>query len=151
MLIPPFSPPSLTLSFVGGMEGPHDVRTVVRESRERLRSAACRVRDVGDLRKRMVVKSQGGELERVKVMVCEGCMVDVQLSKDYPKGRAVTVTGIEARGVGKETGEGIRGEINGNQWEGVGGAMDKCRERVMEERVKGGGEGLGLGIGGLPR
>jgi hypothetical protein len=140
--------PDLTdlVQFAGNMEGPHDVRTVVREARERLRSAAARVRDVGELRKRMQVKSQGGALEVVKVMVCEGGMVDVRLSKDYPKGRAVTVTGLEARGVGGEAVEAIKREINGEVWEGVGKAMEKCRERVTEERVKGVGDGLGLGL-----
>mmetsp|Transcript_18762 Transcript_18762/g.39056 ORF Transcript_18762/g.39056 Transcript_18762/m.39056 type:complete len:438 (+) Transcript_18762:156-1469(+) len=140
--------PDLTdlVSFVSTMEGPHDVRTVVREARERLRSAAARVRDVGDLRKRMQVKSQGGELETIKVMVCEGGLVDVRLSKDYPKGRAVTVTGLEARGVTKEDGDKIKAEINAEAWEGVAQAMEKCRERVMEERIKGVGDGLGLGL-----
>ncbi|GMH60158.1 hypothetical protein TrRE_jg7084, partial [Triparma retinervis] len=79
--------PDLTdlVRMAGNIAGPHDVRTVVREARERLRSAARRVTDVGNLRKRMQVKGRGGDLTDVKVMACEGCQIDVRMSRDYPK------------------------------------------------------------------
>lgn len=86
-------PPPLQdiLTHARSLPNPHDLRFVVREARNRIDKATNKVNDLGVLRKSYEIRAEQGHLDKVKVNVIDGIMVEFSLSKDYPTGKSIKV------------------------------------------------------------